>query len=328
MKIYLLMTLFFNYITCIEIKGNFDKNKLLSSYITPRNDILIFNPNNSALLKYKINSKIPFYKKNNYVYLSTEEFPQNISENISDIYFHFNYINSSSINITYFNENYTSYYIYNPNAENKTYDHISLKVINKNILILFLHQKNKESESNSTINIVEFDIKSEEKLKISNSYSFQSSKDTNCYCELANNNSIICGLIEFHSIPISFYSSQKIFIYSLLYFSETTHFQKNISVIYNITHSYDKDPNTGIFNGRFIKIIPLSEGKFFFCFNEDFSSKYIKSSAKIRCSLAQIQNNEIIINSTIYISDPIDINLNGNYIKKNSFDGVKKTIKK
>jgi len=39
--------------------------------------------------------------------------------------------------------------------------------------------------------------------------------------------------------------------------------------------------------------------------------------------LAQIQNNEIIINSTIYISDPIDINLNGNYIKKNSFDGVK-----
>ena len=84
-----------------------------------------------------------------------------------------------------------------------------------------------------------------------------------------------------------------------------------------------KDPNTVIFNGRFIKIIPLSEEKFIICFNEDFSSKYIKSSAKIRCSLAQVQNNEIIIHSTIYISDPIDISLNENYIKKNSFDRVK-----
>jgi hypothetical protein len=62
-----------------------------------------------------------------------------------------------------------------------TYKHISLEVKEKNKLILFLHPTN--NTYNSSINIVEFDFKSEEKLKIRKTYYFQSDKEIlNCYC--------------------------------------------------------------------------------------------------------------------------------------------------
>ena len=79
---------------------------------------------------------MPFYTKN--YKLNTKEFPKNSSENILDIYFNFNYINSSSININYFNENYTSFYIYNPNIDNITYRHISFDIISEKKFVLFL----------------------------------------------------------------------------------------------------------------------------------------------------------------------------------------------
>ena len=191
MKVCLLIIIFFNYITCMNIPGTYDKDMPLSSYITPSNDMLIYNPKNSTLLKYSMNSKIPFYTK--FDILNTKEFPKNSSEEISDIYFYFNHINSSSINITYFNENYTSYFIYNPSNKNIQYKHISLDIINKNKLVLFLHPE-KYTEFNSSINIVEFDYKNEEKLKIKKEYSFNSSEITNVHCVSADRNNIICWI--------------------------------------------------------------------------------------------------------------------------------------
>ena len=44
MKVYILFILFFNYIANIEIPGNFTVYDSLSSYITPENDMLIYNP--------------------------------------------------------------------------------------------------------------------------------------------------------------------------------------------------------------------------------------------------------------------------------------------
>jgi len=55
MKIYLLMILIFEYIECMSISGTYDKNMLLSSYITPKNDMLIYNPRSNSLYKYTIN---------------------------------------------------------------------------------------------------------------------------------------------------------------------------------------------------------------------------------------------------------------------------------
>ena len=330
MKVYILFILFFNYIANIEIPGNFNVYDSLSSYITPENDMLIYNPKNRTLFKYKYNSKSPFYS--NMRTLSTKEFPKDSSINISDIYFHFDYINSSSINITYFNEDYTSYYIYNPNTQNITYKHISLEVKEKNKLFLFLHPLN-STYGYPSINIVEFDFKNEEKIKIIKNYTIYSRKETiNCYCSSASyENNIICGLIEFGtfyniSSTIYYYSSR--FIYSLIYFSESTPFPKNVTIVnQTILFVYkEKNVKTGIFNDNFIKFIPLSEEKTIFCFDENNDNKdneHFISKTRIKCGLAQIQNNNITINSLIYISNSTRRYSEEIYLEKNILDGVK-----
>jgi len=253
--------------------------------------MIIYNPKNPSLIKYKYNSNSPYYTKA--IALNTTEFPKNNSEDISDIHFHFDYINSSSINISYFNENYTSYYIFNSNTENIAYKHISLEMREKNILILFLHPEN--STYNSSINIVEFDYKREEKLKIIKTYSFQSQKNIiNCHCVSAysNNNNIICGFIEeknlvnTSSVIITISNS---FEYSLIYFSESTLSPNKISLNNHIiSHvSGEPDTNNGILVNNFIKLIPLSEEKTIFCFDEYINDDIIIKSY-IKCGLAQV----------------------------------------
>jgi len=79
MKVYILFILFFNYIASIEIPGNFNIYNPLSSYITPENDMVIYNPQNKTLFKYKHNSKSPFYT--NMSTLNTKEFPKDSSIN-------------------------------------------------------------------------------------------------------------------------------------------------------------------------------------------------------------------------------------------------------
>ena len=328
MKVYILLILFFNFIEGVVIPGTFNNiYNSLSSYITPGNDMVIYNPNNITLLKYNLISKPPYYSAG--WLIRTKEFPKNSSENISDIHFHFNYINASTINITYFNEKYISHYIYNANTPNITYKHISLEVKEKNKLILFLHPTN--NTYNSSINIVEFDFKSEEKLKIRKTYYFQSDKEIlNCYCVSvsANKDDILCGLIEYYlsggliyNIP-SYLDS---FIYSLIYFSESASFPNKIK-INNHTFSSSittADSKTGFLVKNFIKLFPLSEGKTIFCFDEYNSSTYI-SQAKVKCGLAQVQNNKIKINDQKYLtSNKINRGSNDKYLNKNILDGVK-----
>jgi len=338
MKVYILLILLFSYIESRDIPGTYDFNTLLSAYISPENDMIIYNPKNSSLIKYKYNSNIPFYT--NAITLNITKFPKNSSEDISDIHFHFDYINSSSINISYFNENYTSYYIFNSNTDNIitdniTYKFTSLEVKEKNILILFLHPK--ISTYNSSINIVQFDYKNEEKLKIIKTYSFQSQKNIiNCNCVSAstNNNNIICGFIEEQKYP---YTSNKTYIkyldlfeYNLIYFSESApspiRLFLNNHTLYSVSMLIDPDTRNGILIDNFIKLIPLSEEKYIYCFDESVGGDFFISNSRIKCGLAQVQNNKIEIKSSIYLSDK---NKNtkrdsyDNYITKNILDGVK-----
>ena len=231
---------------------------------------------------------MPFYTKN--YKLNTKEFPKNSSENILDIYFNFNYINSSSININYFNENYTSFYIYNPNIDNITYRHISFDIISEKKFVLFLQPH--YLKFNSSINIVEFDFKSEEKLKINKIYSFKTSMITNVHCVPIDKNKFMCGLIEFNFTI----TNGETFLYSLIYFSDMINSPKNISISYQTRYSIEKDSKTGFLKENFIKLIPLSEEKIIYCFNE-----IILGGSIIKCGLVQIKNNEIKVNSPIVI---------------------------
>lgn len=63
MKVYILLILLFSYIESNDIPGTYNFNSLLSAYISPENDIIIYNPKNTSLIKYKYNSNIPFYTK-------------------------------------------------------------------------------------------------------------------------------------------------------------------------------------------------------------------------------------------------------------------------
>ena len=331
MKVYILLILFFNFIESTNIPETFNNiYNPLSSYITPGNELVIYNPNNISLVKYELMSKSPYYI--NWSYLMTREFPKNSSENISDIHFHFNYINTSTINITYFNEKYTSHYVYNANTPNMTYKHISLEVKEKNKLILFLYPTN--NTYNSSINIVEFDYKSEEKLKIIKTYSFQSNKENiNCYCVSvsANKDDILCGLIELERLGVVKYSIPSYvdtFTYSLIYFSESASFPNKTNIknytISSLGTGTGVDSKTGFFVENFIKLFPLSEGKTIFCFDERNSSSGYTSSGKVKCGLAQVQNNKIKINDQKYLtSNNINRGSNDKYLNKNILDGVK-----
>jgi len=331
MKVYILLILLFSYIKNRNIPGTYDINTLLSAYISQENYMIIYNPKNSSLIKYKYNSNIPFYT--NVIPLNTTEFPKNSSEDISDIHFHFDYINSSSINITYFNENYTSYYIFNSNTYNIAYKYISLEVKERNILILFLHPN--YSIYNSSINIVEFDYKSEKKLKIIKTYSFQSQKNIiNCNCVSAssNNNNVVCGFIEekkyLNKSNITYNKYSDLYEYNLIYFSESAPSPISLFLNNHTIYASSTEPKTqnGILVDNFIKVIPLSEEKYIYCFDENTSREYFITNSRIKCGLALVQNNKIEIKSYIYLSDK-NININRdsyeNYLNKNILDGVK-----
>jgi len=337
MKVFILLILLFSYIKSRDIPGTYDFNTLLSAYISPENDMIIYNPKNCSLIKYKYNSNYLFYT--NPIVLNTTKFPKNSSEDISDIHFHFDYIFPSIINISYFNENYSSYYIFNSNrdsiiTDNITYKHASFDVKEKNILILFLQAYN--STDNSSINIVQFDYKSEEKLKIIKRYSFNSQKNIiNCNCVSAstNNNNVLCGFIEhekYLNYSDTYIKLSDLFEYNLIYFSESAPFPislflNNHSIYFSFT-----DPKTekGILIDNFIKVIPLSEEKYIYCFDENTSGEHSITNSRIKCGLAQVHNNKIEIKSSIYLSDKnkyINIKRDSNekYLTKNSFDGVK-----
>lgn len=311
MKVYLLIILFFNYITCLDIPGTFSYFDLLSSYMTPKNDMLVYIKNSSSLYKYYYNSKMPFYT--NRVLLKTKEFPKN--ETIEDIYFNFRHLNYSTINITYFNENYASYYIYNADIENNmSCGHISLKVIEKNKLILFLYPKNYTIQNYSTINIVEFDSKSKEKLKVKKQYFFKAlSLDAIANCVNTVGDNIICGLIEYGK------NGTKAFEFSLMYFSESEQSPTRVSIINQtnyytyIRHATDLD-----FLFYFMKLFLLSKEKIIFCYNVD--DNY---NSKIKCGFAQDKNNTMIINNPFDLTKETTKEKDFEYIKRNAFNGVK-----
>ena len=83
---------------------------------------------------------------------------------------------------------------------------------------------------------------------------------------------------------------------SLIYFSDMINSPKNISISYQTRYSIEKDSKTGFLKENFIKLIPLSEEKIIYCFNE-----IILGGSIVKCGLAQIKNNEIKVNSPIVI---------------------------
>lgn len=275
-----------NNIFSFSITGKFNSSKLPIEYMTPENDMLINNPFENKLYKFILDSNKVFYKSG--YLLKTKDFPSNSQEDIKEIYFNFIYINATAINITYFNKKYSSFYIYNSNKENDTYSHISFQVIKNNKLILFLNSK--KSNVSSLINIVEFDYKSEEKIKIIKTYNYFSKRSSyNCYCITTSNNTIICGLIELIRSSILIFNE---FNYKLVLFKEDNDYEEiNFKSISPNEKSLIN--SFGIFENYFMKLIPLENEKIMIC-NNDKQYSY-SSTWEISCHIFQVQNNSKIV---------------------------------
>ena len=301
-----------NTILCYtRIPGVFDNKTVLTGYITPENNLLIFSRNNSGkieLQKYEMDSDSILY--NNYTKLELEPFPINDSEIITDFHFSFEYINYTAINYIIFNEKYLSSYIYKANSN--YYSFISMEEIGPNKLAIF-HKSKNVSLYNNTISIASFDYKNG-KFNYSKIYSFDILKErANINCVITSNNNIVCGAIEYAGY--SYFGSS--FNYSLFLLQE----ESQIEPIY-VNKNIGKDEYTinGVYKNNFFKLIPLEEDKIIYC--HYYFHFYSVFGEGISCGLAQIIDNS---NLTIIIKSEEIFNkmAEPNYLRKNLFSGIK-----
>ena len=310
-NLFLTLLLFANILCYTQIPGYFDNKHVLKGYISPENNMLIFSLNisgNVGLYKYEIDSNSILYRKGKK--LELEPFPVNSSETIEDFYFHFNYINSTAINLIIFNEKYLSSYIYNAGSG---YSRISIEEIGHNKLAIFYNSLNLAIKNN-TIKIGSFDYKNQ-KFNFTKSYSIEEIKGrANCYCVKTNNNNIVCGIIEPGPLIMT-YSSYN---YSLILLQE----ESTIKKLY--VHANFGDKSEYIFNGQFknnfFKLISLKNEKIIYCHYKFYLSSIFGDG--IACGLAQVQNNskiEILIKSQLIFNKMAE----PNYLRRNIFSGIK-----
>ena len=310
-NLFLTLLLFANILCYTQIPGYFDNKHVLKGYISPENNMLIFSLNisgNVGLYKYEIDSNSILYRKGKK--LELEPFPVNSSETIEDFYFHFNYINSTAINLIIFNEKYLSSYIYNAGSG---YSRIPIEEIGHNKLAIFYNSLNLAIKNN-TIKIGSFDYKNQ-KFNFTKSYSIEEIKGrANCYCVKTNNNNIVCGIIEPGPLIMT-YSSYN---YSLILLQE----ESTIKKLY--VHANFGDKSEYIFNGQFknnfFKLISLKNEKIIYCHYKFYLSSIFGDG--IACGLAQVQNNskiEILIKSQLIFNKMAE----PNYLRRNIFSGIK-----
>ena len=304
----LLICLFYNIFNYTQIPGVFNNKTLLTGYITPENNMLIFSTNISGqlgLYKYEMDSNSKLYTKQ--YKLELEPFPTNSSEPMEDFYLNFNYINYSAINITFFNEKYISSFIYNAGS---IYYHISIEELGYNKLAIFYNPRN-SSLYNSTINFANIDFKNK-KLNFTKTYTIDGiSNRANCYCVSTSNNNTVCGIIEYFSIG---YLYNDILNYSLVLLKDESPIEK-VFVYENIEKN--EYFYNGVFKNNFYKLIPLDDDKIFYC---SIYSSILRSG--IMCGLAQVQNNST---TKILIKGQVIFNKMAapNYLGRNIFSAIK-----
>ena len=306
--LFLGILLFKNILCYTQIPGVFNTENLLSGYITPENNMLIFSTSinkNLGLYKYEMDKNKSLYTKG--YELKLTQFSSNSSEIFEDFYFHFDYINSSIINITIFNEKYFLSYTYNKSLE---CNHISIDVIGQNKLAIFYDYKN---YSKYNISIATFDYKNMS-IYIQKSYSIDRADNCNCYCTSTSNNNIVCGLVrEYNNNGDKFFYN-----YSLILLQEDSRIK-----IIDINSSYNKNKlKYGLFNYYFFKLIPLENNRIIYCYPDHLFKYSQKNNININCGLVQIRNNSNIV--IIIKNQRINNNVvSGNFFYRYNFDGIK-----
>ena len=294
---YLLILILLNNINCIEeLNGTFKNDYFSSEYITPNNDILIYDPIEYNLYLSKPIDNSPQYNPPNKI--KPKNFTQDKPETL---YFNFVNLEPQIIQVSYFNE--TNGAFFNYTEDSKEYSYISIEEIgNGNFAILF--NANETSINNNSISIATFDFyakSDEERFKITKTYILNDkTKRVYSNCITTKGNNIVCALTKKDEYNKLYYYN-----YTLILLNNEDETISNEIYIYNDSESiyedddydYDYDDDYASlystkFNDeykynliyKFFKIILLDSEKFLYC--------YMNNSG-IYCGLAAIKNNKI-----------------------------------
>ena len=326
---YLLILILLNNINCTEeLSGYFKMDYFSSEYITPNNDILIFEPKERNLYISKPIQNSPQYNPPSQKGLKA--FDQDKPETL---YFNFLNIEPQIIQVSYFNE--TNGASFNYTQKLKEYSYISIEEIGNGNFAILLNANNTSKNKNS-INIATFDFyakSNENKFNITKTYILNDkTKRVYSNCITTKGNNIVCALTKKDEDDNLYYYnytlillnnedetiSNEIYIYNdseYIYtyeddddYDDDYYDDDYVSLSY--TKFYDEYKNNLIY--KFFKTILIDNEKFLYCF---------MNNNGIYCGLAEIKNNKIqVVYKEKKIFEDFDFSSN---LAKNSFDAIK-----
>ena len=325
---YLLILILLNDINCTkELSGIFKMDYYSSEYITPNNDILIYEPNECKLYLSKSIQNSPQYNPPSQKIL--QDFAQDKPETL---YFNFINLEPQKIQVSYFNE--TNKGSFNYGNDSKEYSYISIEEIgNGNFAIL--HNANETSNNNNSISIATFDFYADNKFNITKTYILNDkTKRVHSNCITTEGNNIVCALTKKDEGKKN---EKYIYNYTLILLNNEDETISNEIYIYNnsensytyiddddyddddyydddyvslsYTTFYDEYKNYLIY--KFFKIILIENEKFLYCY---------MTNSGIYCGLAEIKNNKIEVYKETKIFNDFDFNSN---LAKDTFHAIK-----
>ena len=326
---YLLILILLNNINCTEeLSGYFKMDYFSSEYITPNNDILIFEPKERNLYISKPIQNSPQYNPPSQKGLKA--FDQDKPETL---YFNFLNIEPQIIQVSYFNE--TNGASFNYTQKLKEYSYISIEEIGNGNFAILLNANNTSKNKNS-INIATFDFyakSNENNFNITKTYILNDkTKRVYSNCITTKGNNIVCALTKKDEDDNLYYYN-----YTLILLNNEDETISNEIYIYNdseyiYTYEDDDDYDDDYYDDDYVS---LSYTKFYdeyknnliykffktiLIYNEKFLYCYMNNNG-IYCGLAEIKNNKIqVVYKEKKIFEDFDFSSN---LAKNSFDAIK-----
>ena len=312
----ILIALILSNINClIRLPGNVSSDYYFVSFMNADKELMYLEPKEKSLYVFPPNLAPSEYEKTSK--LNTSEFNEN---NIPQmIYLHIKYLNATSMEISFFDEEHLSTQIFEKNSS--IYDHISVRPLFDGFsFYAFSNVKNK-SENKNTLEIVKFDIATKTSTPRF-TYRFASEADrVNCYCTATTDNDIFCGMIEKTENSTHAFYNHTIFV-----IDEDDGSDMGKQLIDSSYEIIDKKKGTeymNILHNKFFTLMSFGEQKMLYC--------YVNSG--VYCGVAQVRRRRLevstekvkIFDNFTYqsklVSDSISLRQKGNEFILSLIDG-------
>jgi hypothetical protein len=259
----------------IRLPGNVSSDYYFVSFMNADKELMYLEPKEKSLYVFPPNLAPSEYEKTSK--LNTSEFNEN---NIPQmIYLHIKYLNATSIEISFFDEEHLTTQIFEKNSS--IYDHISVRPLFDGFsFYAFSNVKNK-SENKNILEIVKFDVATKTSTPRF-TYRFASEADrVNCYCTATTDNDIFCGMIEKTQNSTHAFYNHTIFV-----IDEDDGSDMGKQLIDSSYEIIDKKKGTeymNILHNKFFTLMSFGEEKMLYC--------YVNSG--VYCGVAQVRRRRL-----------------------------------